>query len=206
MAVGEASDSADRSEPHYQFDSRLDEANSQAIRTTRLVWRMSPQRLDAEALRDSMRAVSGLLELTPPVGSAVARMGEGPSLSLFPGGAGGRMTRAVDDTRDNHRSVYLAVVRDYPSEAMSLFDAADAGFVVAQRQTTTVPAQSLYMLNGSFSQRVAEAAAGRIDAAGASDDERITAATTFWPQPTAGAGGGLWIAFLRRAGPCPHTG
>ncbi len=160
----------------YQLGSHLDAANAQADPENALVWRMPPRRLDAEALRDSMLSVSGLLDSTPPVGSAVARMGEGPSLSIFPGGAGGRMTQAVNDTRDNHRSVYLAIVRDYMPESMSLFDAADCGMVIAQRQSTTVPSQSLYMLNSSFSQRVAEAAAGRIYESGASDEERITAA------------------------------
>jgi hypothetical protein len=171
----------------YQLDSRLDATNAQADPDNALVWRMPPRRLDAEVLRDSMLSVSGLLDLTPPVGSAVSRMGEGPSLSLFPGGAGGRMTQAVNDTRDNHRSVYLAIVRDYMPESMSLFDAADCGMVVAQRQSTTVPAQSLYLLNGSFSLRVAEAAGGRIYEAGTSDEERIQTAyrLAYGREPTA---------------------
>lgn len=41
------------------------------------LWRMQPRRLDTTSLRDAMLAVSGQFNLTLPVGSAVARTGEG---------------------------------------------------------------------------------------------------------------------------------
>ncbi|HYH63457.1 MAG TPA: DUF1549 domain-containing protein, partial [Urbifossiella sp.] len=43
----------------YQLDSRTDARNAEADPDNALVWRMSPRRLDAEALRDSMLAAGG---------------------------------------------------------------------------------------------------------------------------------------------------
>ena len=140
----------------YRRSSRPDPANLEADPDNELVWRMTPRRLDAEALRDAILAVSGRLDRTPPVGSAVARAGDGP-VQRPRGGPG--LTQAGDDPRDVHRSVYLPVVRDNPPEALALFDGADTSLVVADRPTTTVPAQGLYLLNSSFVLRAADAAA-----------------------------------------------
>src|SRR5262249_10896487 len=51
----------------YQLGGRHDEANFKADPDNSLVWRMSPRRLEAEALRDALLAVSGELVRTPPV-------------------------------------------------------------------------------------------------------------------------------------------
>jgi cytochrome c553 len=157
----------------YQLDSKSDPKNFQADPENSLVWRMTPRRLDAEALRDSTLAVSGLLDATPPVGSYVAKQGEGPTTRPRIGGA---VQNAINDPRNNQRSVYLPVVRDNLPESMSLFDAADPSLVVAERPTTTVPAQSLYLLNSPFMLRAADAAANRLLRETTADSERIRAA------------------------------
>ncbi|QDU23186.1 DUF1553 domain-containing protein [Urbifossiella limnaea] len=158
----------------YQLDSRTDAKNAEADPDNALVWRMSPRRLDAEALRDSMLAASGLLNLTPPVGSAVAQAGEGPSNRPRLGGLGAGP--GPNDPRDNRRSVYLPVVRDNLPEALELFDGADPSLVVSERPTTTVPAQGLFMLNSPFALRVADAAAERVLKGTTADSERVRAA------------------------------
>ena len=67
----------------YQLGSRYDARNYEADPDNVLVWRMSQRRLEAEAVRDAMLAVSGQLEPHPPVGSPVARAGDGhAALSL----------------------------------------------------------------------------------------------------------------------------
>ena len=83
-----------------------------------------PRRLEAEALRDALLFVSGRLAPEPPVGSAVARAGEG--LALFVRGDG-------LDASDTHRSVYLPVVRDQVLESLALFDFADPSLVTGER-------------------------------------------------------------------------
>jgi hypothetical protein len=158
----------------YQLDSRADPRCVEADPDNALVWRMTPRRLDAEALRDSMLAASGLPDLTPPVGSAVARAGEGPSNR--PALVGGGLAQAVNDPRNNRRSVYLPVIRDNLPEALELFDGADPSLVVSERPTTTVPAQGLFLLNSPFALRVADAAADRVMTATTADSELVRAA------------------------------
>ena len=158
----------------YQLDSRSDPRNVEADPDNALVWRMSPRRLDAEALRDSMLAASGLLNLTPPVGSTVAQAGEGPSNRPRLGGLGAGP--GPNDSRDNKRSVYLPVIRDNLPEALELFDGADPSLVVSERPTTTVPAQGLFMLNSPFALRVSDAAAERVLKGTTADSERVRAA------------------------------
>jgi cytochrome c553 len=158
----------------YRLDSRADPRNVEADPDNHLVWRMSPRRLDAEALRDSMLAASGLLNLTPPVGSAVAQVGEGPSNR--PQLGGNAISAAVNDPRNNKRSVYLPVIRDNLPEALELFDGADPSLVVSERPTTTVPAQGLFLLNSPFALRVADAAADRVMTGTTADSERVRAA------------------------------
>ena len=75
----------------------------------------------------------------PPVGSAVARAGEGLAFFVRVEGL---------DASDTHRSVYLPVVRDQVLESLALFDFADPSLVTGERATTTGPAQALYFLNG----------------------------------------------------------
>jgi hypothetical protein len=88
----------------------------------------------------------------------------------------------------NHRSVYLPIVRNAEPEALMLFDFADPSIVVGQREETTVPAQSLYLLNSPFVAVNARAAAERLLAADAtmSDAERIDRAylAAFGRRPT----------------------
>jgi hypothetical protein len=157
----------------YQLDSRNDPKNFAVDPDNVLVWRMSPRRLDAEALRDATLAVSGQLDAKPPVGSFVARQGDGPTTGPRFAGA---VANAVNDPRNIARSVYLPVVRDNLPEALSLFDAADPSLVVAERPTTTTPAQSLYQLNNPFMLRAADATADRLMKEKTTDAERVRAA------------------------------
>jgi hypothetical protein len=139
----------------YGLDSTHDARNFEIDPDNVLVWRMSKRRLEGEAVRDALLFVSGRLQTAPPVGSAVARVGEGLALFLRIDG---------QDASDTHRSVYLPVVRDQVPESMALFDFADPSLVTGERATTTGPAQALYFLNGPFVIRQAEGLAGRVRA------------------------------------------
>jgi cytochrome c553 len=148
----------------YQLSTTVDDRNLEVDPDNALVWRMSPRRLEAEALRDAVLAVSGRLVLKPPVGTVVARTGEG-----FAG-----ITRAsAQDAIDPHRSVYLPVVRDQLPESLALFDFADPSLVSSERSGTTVPAQALYLMNSPWIARMAEATADRLVREVGDDSERI---------------------------------
>jgi hypothetical protein len=149
----------------YQLDSRYDPASAERDPDNVLVWRMSPRRLEAEAVRDAMLAVGGKLNLARPKGSPVARAGEGNSNPLMRAGA--------FDARLDCRSVYLPVLRNSFLESLALFDFADPSLVVAERAATTVPAQGLYLLNSPFVLRQAEALADRLRAEEPGRDGRI---------------------------------
>ncbi|MFM8273609.1 MAG: PSD1 and planctomycete cytochrome C domain-containing protein [Gemmata sp.] len=165
----------------YQLDSKNSVKNFEVDPDNAYVWRMAPRRLDAEAMRDSMLAVSGQLQEKPPVGSAVAKAGEGPFAQR--GGFGG-VAAAINDPRNTQRSVYLPIVRDNLPEALALFDAPDPSLISADRPTTTVPAQGLFLLNNPFVIRAAEAAADKLLKGTTTDTERIRAAyLSFYGRP-----------------------
>ncbi len=148
----------------YQLASAYDAHHFEADPDNTLVWRMSQRRLDAEALRDAALFVASRLEVNPPVGSAVARTGEG--LAAFVRVAG-------LDTSDTHRSIYLPVIRDQVIESLALFDFADPSLVTGERAMTTGPAQALFFMNGPFVIRQAEALAERLRAVDGGDARKI---------------------------------
>jgi Protein of unknown function (DUF1553) len=133
---------------------------------------MPRRRLEAEALRDSMLAVAGRLDLAPPKGSPIARGGEGNVSFRFRGaGPGGDPVSA-----STHRTVYLSIVRDGLPEFLTLFDFPDPSLIIGERATTTVPAQSLYLMNNPFVIRQAGALAERLLAGSEDDAGKLTRA------------------------------
>jgi hypothetical protein len=150
---------------------------------------MSPRRLDAEAIRDATLFISGRLAPDAPVGSAVARTGEG--LALF-------IRTAGLDASDFHRSVYLPVVRDRLLESLSLFDFADPSVVTGERATTTGPAQALYFRNSPFVIGQAEALAERLRAVANDGPRRVDRAYRLaFARPPTDAERECALAFLR---------
>jgi hypothetical protein len=130
----------------YQLGSGFDEKNFAADPENTLLWHAGKRRLEAESIRDAMLAVSGDLQLAPPVGSAVAEAGDGP--------IGARRGRGISEDAINRetrvRAVYLPIVRDLLPETLALFDFAEPSLVTGERETTNVPSQALFLLNSSF--------------------------------------------------------
>lgn len=107
----------------------------------RLLWRMNCQRLDWEALRDSLLRAAGSLDLTPG----------GPSVPL---------TTQPFSTR---RTVYGLVDRQNLPGEFRTFDFAPPDVSSPQRHQTTVPQQSLFFLNSPFLKEQARRLAQRSD-------------------------------------------
>lgn len=119
------------------------------------LWRASPKRLGAEAIRDALLTVSGQLDCRPPAGgSVVAELGDGC------------LVRQIDadqlKTDARYRSVYLPAARYFEPEILQVFDGAAASLVVGDRAETNVPAQALFLLNNDFVIEQARLAARRI--------------------------------------------
>jgi hypothetical protein len=156
----------------YQLSSQFDEKNNEADPDNVLVWHMPKRRLEAEALRDSIMALSGKLDAAPPKGSPLAKGGEGNvQVTLRFRGIG------VDSfTNESYRSVYMPIVRDQLPESLTLFDFPDPTLITGERATTTIPAQSLYLMNNPFVIRQADAVANKLLAGSESDSERLNQA------------------------------
>ena len=134
----------------YRLASTFNETNYQRDPDNRLLWRMNRRRLDVEAWRDALLAVSGNLDAT---------MG-GPSLK-------------VDDTNNRRRTLYAAVSRHELNPMLRLFDFPDPNLTSERRVVTTVPMQQLFVLNSEFMVRQAKALAARLTSEPLDDDARI---------------------------------
>jgi hypothetical protein len=134
----------------YQMGSGNDSANAGKDPENRYLWRMSPRRLDFEAWRDALLAVSGRLDAT---------LG-GPSLEL-------------KDAKNVRRTVYVKVSRAAPNEMLTMFDFPDSNVSSDQRSVTTVPQQQLFVLNSDFMIDAAKAFAAKLQKAETQDDKRI---------------------------------
>jgi hypothetical protein len=153
----------------YRQASTYNEAAFQTDPDNRLLWRMTKRRIDAESIRDAMLAASGELDTTRPAGSLVAKkIGDRP-ISLI--GLDTSLPADLDGTR--HRSVYLPVLRDRLPDVLDLFDFAEPSLVTGDRETTNVPLQALYLLNGPFVQARATALAQRLTKETTDNEQRI---------------------------------
>ena len=139
----------------YQLDSASNPENFVLDPDNKLLWRVPPRKLDAEEIRDSMLLVSGVLELERPIGSVVATGGEG-----YTGGI--ERFGLLSESKFKCRSVYLPVIRGRAFESMDVFDGVDGSMVVGKRDQTTVPTQSLYLLNSPYVMDLATSAAKRV--------------------------------------------
>lgn len=108
------------------------------------MWRHSPHRMDSDQIRDAILAVSGQLDLETMTGSIVSKSPEEVVQQ-------GRLNPATfSDAQIRNRSIYLPIVRNAMPEALELFDAPDPSLVIGVRDVTTVPSQSLFLMNSQF--------------------------------------------------------
>jgi len=142
----------------------------------RLFWRMNRQRLEAEAIRDSLLKVSG--ELATKTG--------GPALVLEIVENTGDYTDKVNPATYNHRkgrpsqeferTVYLPVMRNNPTSAdkiRSFFDFVDPAGQTGQRNQTVMPTQSLFLLNNDLVRKRAGTLAKELIAAHKDENARL---------------------------------
>jgi hypothetical protein len=137
----------------YQLASSTSEVNARVDQGNRWYWRYDRRRLDAEAIRDALLAVSGNLDRT--------RRGPHP----FPPIDNWTWTQHApfkDVYSTNRRSVYLMTQRFQRHPYLALFDGPDTNTTTEQRATSTVPLQALFMMNSPFVKEQAGALAQRL--------------------------------------------
>jgi len=184
----------------YQLASTHDAAAHEKDAANRLLWRANRVRLDADALRDTMLHVGGRLDLTPPHGSPVQPIANqvefynvkglfnpvvlnrvnlrGPDDPAPPKALIGTMkepshARGLLQRDYRFRSVYLPTIRGGKTEVRAYFDGAATEEVVGKRTVTTVPTQSLFLMNSPFAVDCASALAKRITGVASNPAERI---------------------------------
>ena len=134
----------------------------------RLLARWSRRSLDAETLRDTLLAASGLLDRTP------APPHPFPAVDTWAFTIHQPFHGQYDSDR---RSVYLMVQRNRRHPFLALFDAADPNQSVAVRDATITPTQALFLMNAPLVQRASAAFADRLLAAESDRDARLRMAT-----------------------------
>jgi hypothetical protein len=127
----------------YRMSSRSDPEAERLDPGNRLWHRMPVRRLEAEAIRDSLLAVSGRLDNTMG--------GPGVPVHLTPFMQGrGRPASSGPPDGDGRRSLYLEVRRNFLSPMMLAFDAPIPFSTVGRRNVSNVPAQALILMNDPF--------------------------------------------------------
>jgi hypothetical protein len=148
----------------YRLSSDYDESNAEVDGDSRLLWRVTRRRLDAESIRDSIMSASGKLELNRPQRSPVAEL---------PISENGRINRSPFMIDEPYRSVYLPIIRNALSDFFTVFDFPDPSEVRGKRDVTTVPTQALFMMNNPFVAEQAEFAATQLLGQTESDRVRV---------------------------------
>ena len=127
-----------------------------------LLWRQNRRKLEAEAVRDSVLAVAGKLDL---------KMG-GPSFQDFkikhPEHSPHYEYHLADmeDAALHRRSVYRFLVRSQQQPWMASLDCADPSMLVDKRNQTITPLQALAQLNNQLMVVMAKHFAARVEKSG----------------------------------------
>ncbi len=138
----------------YQLSSGFCAESFRTDGDDRLLWRMSPRRMDVEAWRDSLLSVCGELD---------------DSLSGPP---------VAEITGSRRRTIYAKVSRNgdvFESDLfLRRFDFPLMRATVAKRNSSIVPQQFLFLLNSRFIIDRAKAFAARLERESTTDEGRIT--------------------------------
>jgi hypothetical protein len=127
-----------------------------------LLWRYPLRRLDAEALRDAMLAVSGELDATM-YGSYTPTARDGTGEVVVDEKASGA----------HRRSLYMYQRRTQVLGMLESFDAPSIVFSCTVRPSTTVPLQSLKLLNSDFVRARATGLARRVPRSQPENDAEV---------------------------------
>ena len=157
----------------YRLGPQHIEASAKSDPENRLLWRANRRRLEGEAFRDAVLAVSGKLDrrrggftlpidipdnvrtVSPPFLTARAKLGE---------------------ERRYRRTVYLPTLRKSQMDeldVLNLFDFPDPNTATGARDVTTVPTQALFLMSSPFLLEQSKYAAQAVLERESSDAERV---------------------------------
>ena len=147
----------------YRQSARFVEPAHRVDSANRLLWRMSPHRLEAEVLRDSILQVSGKLSLE--------RGGPGFEDVTITYNNGTTYYTPFDRENEqfNRRTIYRFWPRGGRSALLDTFDCPDPSATAPRRSVTTTPLQALSLLNNAFVLRMVDHFAERVRQEGGDD-------------------------------------
>ncbi|GAA4462949.1 PSD1 and planctomycete cytochrome C domain-containing protein [Novipirellula rosea] len=199
----------------YRMSTQFDQASFESDPDNELLWRATPRRLDAEAIRDAILFASGNLQLDRPRASEVAKAGymrvrdgnlfnpaqfmssSEMGMEMMSGGPMNRerllrsrpelqqmiFRQALANRRSGgerldmndatFRSAYLPIVRGEEPRVLEVFDFAEPSMIVGQRETSSTPNQSLFMMNNPFVMQQSDALAERVLSSSQNPEEQI---------------------------------
>jgi len=145
----------------YQQASSLQEKALALDEEARLLWHFPIRRLEAEAIRDSVLAVSGNLNL---------KMG-GPGFNFFKtrGGLSGFPIVETFNDEGRRRMIYAHKVRMERAPVFGAFDCPDAGQATPRRSRAVTALQALNLFNSRFMIDQSEIFAARLRKEAGSD-------------------------------------
>jgi hypothetical protein len=155
----------------YRQSSRLNPEAEKVDRSNRLLWRMTPRRLEAEAIRDAILTCGGQLDST---------MG-GPGYNIWEkttNYVAVYQPRAELGADAFRRMIYQFKPRSQQDPTFGAFDCPDAALVAPRRNSSTTALQALNLLNSRFIIRQSELFADRLKR-DAGDDPAAQAARGF---------------------------
>ncbi len=135
----------------------------------RMHWRHSYNRLEAEAIRDAMLAISGRLNpkmygpsMHPPIPREALEGSSDPAT----------IWRASDEGEASRRTIYMFVKRSLIVPMVEVLDFCDTARSAPRRTNTNVPTQALSLLNGGFVLQQARYLAERVEKEAGPDPSR----------------------------------
>jgi hypothetical protein len=143
------------SSTYRQSSVRSDPRAEKVDPANRRLWKQRMRRLESEAIRDAILAVSGQLDRTPG----------GPPIPVEPRPDGSFVVKTEGlptPTSQFRRTVYLLSRRNYHPALLNVFDQPNLSTNCSARTTSAVVLQSLTMLNDPFVLEQADALALRI--------------------------------------------
>lgn len=146
----------------YRQQSRADELRLKLDPDSSRLSRFPVRRLDAEAIRDSLLVAAGDCD---------DRM-FGPYVPTQRTGAGETVV-AEDNPGAGRRSVYLQQKRTQVHTLLQVFDAPSIVFNSTRRARSTMPLQSLSLLNSEFVLKRSQGLTNRLQREAASESDRI---------------------------------
>jgi Protein of unknown function (DUF1553)/Protein of unknown function (DUF1549)/Planctomycete cytochrome C len=157
----------------YRQSSDFSKESFEADSSNRLIWRYPMRRLDAEAIRDSMLSVSGDID---------SKLG-GPYIATTRNESG-EVVAPETDPNAFRRSLFVNHKRTQVLSFLSIFDTPSIVFNSVRRNSSTMPLQSLALLNSEFAVRRSQSTAKRLQTIEPNEECRIELAfRMFYARP-----------------------